>query len=176
VENYLVVCSKCNGTGKDKNSICPKCKGSGKLDWVSNIVGKHLRPVEEIYPDCVLPDGGFDRPSGYQPMLQEFGHILVQVDDQDYQGDSRIFYENNGQYGYLQFGWGSCSGCDALQGCHSVLELNELIEDLCQRILWFDSREDAIKFFETHDWGGDYGHGEEQKEFVGEVIKFLKSI
>lgn len=128
MEEHLVICSRCSGTGKDKSSVCSKCKGSGKLDWVSNVVGKHLRSAKEIYPDCVDSDGNFNNPSGYQLIIEEFGNILVQVDDQDYQGDSRILYENNGQYGYLKFGWGSCSGCDALQGCDSVLELDELIE------------------------------------------------
>ena len=40
-----VICSKCNGTGKDKNSCysnntCTKCLGEGKLDWVSNAMIK----------------------------------------------------------------------------------------------------------------------------------------
>ena len=175
MEEYLVLCSRCGGTGKDKSSICSKCKGSGKLDWVSNVIGKHLRSAKEIYPDCISPDGGFNAPAGYQPILNEFGNILVQVDDDDYQGDSRILYENNGQYGYLQFGWGSCSGCDSLQGCNSVLELDELIESLCMAIKWFDSKQDAIEFFETHDWEGGYDHKEKLKEFVEKVIKFLKT-
>ena len=175
MEDHLVVCSRCDGTGKEKSSVCSKCKGSGKLDWVSNVVGKYLRTAIEIYPNCVSPDGSFNYPSGYQPILNEFGNILVQVDDDNYQGDSRIFYENNGQYGWLQFGWGSCTGCDRLQGCYSILEIDELIQDLCMSIKWFDSKKDALEYFETHDWEGGYDHGKEWKEFMEKVIEFLKS-
>ena len=40
----------------------------------------------------------------YQPMLEEFGEILVQVDEDDYQGDSYLLYKKDNQYGFLVFG------------------------------------------------------------------------
>ena len=175
MNSHLVVCSRCGGTGNFEGSVCSKCFGSGKLDWVSNIVGKRLRSAKEIYPNCVSPDGYFSV-SGYEAMIEEFGKVLVQVDDHDYQGDTRVLYENNGQYGYLIFGWGSCSGCDALQACESVEELDKLIQEICEKITWFDSKQEAIDFFEKHDWEGDYDRGTEQKEFVEKSIKLLKSI
>jgi hypothetical protein len=176
MKNHLVVCNRCGGTGNFGRSICSKCFGSGKLDWVSNVVGKRLRSAIEIYPDCVDKNGNYHEVGGYGAMIEEFGKVLVRVDDDDYQGDTRVLYENNGQYGYLKFGWGSCSGCDALYGCCSVQELDELIKEICQKIMWFDSRQAAIDFFENHDWKGDYDRGEEQKEFVEKSIKLLKSI
>ena len=40
-----VICNKCKGTGKQKNSYypdntCTKCLGKGKLDWVSNAMAE----------------------------------------------------------------------------------------------------------------------------------------
>lgn len=58
-------------------------------------------------------------PSSYQPIMDSFGNIILQVDDNDYQGDSRLLYREDDRIGFLQFGWGSCSGCDSLQACHS---------------------------------------------------------
>ncbi len=120
-------------------------------------------------------DGGYWA-SSYQPMLDSFGDILVQVDDEDYQGDSRVLYYSGGRYGWLQFGWGSCSGCDALQACDSIEEVQELMDDLCGRIQWWGSAKEALDFFKTHDWKGDYSWSrDEQMEFVGKAIAYLEA-
>jgi hypothetical protein len=111
----------------------------------------------------------------YNPMLKEFGEIVVKVDDEDYQGDSRVLYKYGDKYGWLQFGWGSCSGCDALQGCREIEEVQELMDDLKGRIVWFDNKAEASKFFEEHDWSGDYtGRDENQKEFIEKCLEELK--
>jgi len=59
----------------------------------------------------------------YTPLISYFGHIILRVDDTDYQGDSRVLYEEGERYGYLNFGWGSCSGCDSLQACDTASEV-----------------------------------------------------
>lgn len=82
----------------------------------------------------------------YQPMLEEFGEILVQVDEDNYQGDSYLLYKRDNQYGFLIFGWGSCSGCDALQSCDNIDEVQELMDQLYSDIKWFDSLEEVKKY------------------------------
>lgn len=43
-----VICSHCKGTRKEYPSPitrkCSKCFGEGKLDWIENIIGKHIIP------------------------------------------------------------------------------------------------------------------------------------
>lgn len=113
--------------------------------------------------------------SNYNAMLDEFGEILLQVDNKDWSGDSRVLYTDGDKVGYLQFGWGSCSGCDALQGCQNIEEVQGLMDNLCSSIKWFDNAQDALQFFMTHDWEGDYGwHEEKQKEFIKQSIEILK--
>ena len=114
----------------------------------------------------------------YQPILDAFGEILLQVDDADYQGDSRVLYRfDDGTYGYLQFGWGSCSGCDALQACRNYDEVDELIADLYHSIKRFNDSQEALAFFLNHDWEGDYSwHQEEQIRFVNEAVKLLMEL
>ena len=92
----------------------------------------------------------------YQPMLNAFGKIVVQVDDDSYQGDSRILYDNDGRIGHLIFGWGSCSGCDALMGCETIDEVQELCDKLYGDIKWFDNKKEALDWFNKHDWEGDF--------------------
>jgi len=129
--------------------------------------------AKEIYPEAF--EESYCAPYEYQPMLDSFGKILIQVDDDNYTGDSRVLYEGeNGTVGYLLFGWGSCSGCDSLQSCNSFEEVDVLIESLKNQIKWLPVAE-MLEFFKTHDWEGDYTyHRTEQAKFNEEVIKLLE--
>jgi hypothetical protein len=111
----------------------------------------------------------------YQPMLKAFGRIVIQVDDDDYQGDSRVLYLSDEKgYGYLQFGWGSCSGCDALKACNDHNEVAKLMKSLANSIKWAN-RDETLRFFREHDWDGDYSRKEEmQQHFIKQVIEYLE--
>lgn len=122
-----------------------------------------MKKANEIYDNSW---GWWD----YQPMLNEFGSIILQKDEQNYQGDSFLIYEKDGKYGYLTFGWGSCSGCDALQGCNSISEVQELMDRLYSSIEWFDSLDALKEYFEETDWTLQYQYSiPEFKEFLIEV-------
>lgn len=119
----------------------------------------------------------FKTVSNYQPILNSFGNILIQVDDTYYYGDSRVLYQQENKIGYLQFGWGSCSGCDALQSCDSIEEVQSLMDKLRSSIMWFDNPQQALAFFIDHDWDGDYSHlSTEQQNFINQAIDKLKSM
>jgi hypothetical protein len=132
---------------------------------------KMARAAIEIYPE--VNDRDFFCPPGdYYPMLESFGNIVLQVDD-DYQGDSRVLYQDGENFGYLVFGWGSCSGCDALQGCNSIKDLDNLIEGMESGIQW-KSRLEMEEYFKTRDWDNDYhGRSEETKKFVAKALEIL---
>lgn len=106
----------------------------------------------------------------YQPMLEEFGNIILQCDEDNYQGDSYLVYEQNGKYGYLTFGWGSCSGCDALQACLTIDEVQELIDTLYHKIKWFDSLNELKDYFKTKNWVLCYEWS------IAEFREFLKRV
>jgi hypothetical protein len=131
-----------------------------------------MRTAKEIYKDKIDADWFYI--DNYNPMIKEFGDVLVQVDDDDYQGDTRVLYQRDGKIGYLNFGWGSCSGCDALQDCGDIGEVQELMNGLYNHIKWFDDKKQALEWFNTHDWEGDYTwHADEQQEFINECKKVL---
>lgn len=134
-----------------------------------------MKTAKELYPDNF--ESCYDAPSNYDPILESFeGEIVIKVDDYDWQGDSRLLYKyDNGGYGYLLFGWGSCSGCDALQACNSFEQVDELIRELHDDIIRFDTKAEALKYFKEHDWKGDYTtNSEEHAQFVSDVIKYLE--
>ena len=123
-----------------------------------------MKKVNEIYEYDTW--GYYD----YQPMLNEFGTILLQEDDDDYQGDSFLIYKNNDRYGYLNFGWDSCSGCDALQACRTLDDVQELMDLLYAEIQWFDSLEALKEYFANKDWKLCWeGHSEAFRRFYPQV-------
>ncbi len=125
-----------------------------------------MNPINEVYPDKYW--------CSYNPLLESFGYpILLQVDDCDYQGDSRLLFQNGDLRGILIFGWGSCSGCDALQGCDTIDEVAELRDRLHDGIRW-GSVTGTLDYLRTHDWAGDYSNGDgKTAEFVEQAIALL---
>ena len=106
----------------------------------------------------------------YEPMVKELGNILIQVDDSDYQGDSRYIITKDNKFGFLVIGWGSCSGCDALQSCSTFDEIQELFEHIQKDVKWFDSKEELKKYFTEKDWELDFcSHEDERNQFIKQV-------
>jgi hypothetical protein len=129
-----------------------------------------MRKVVELYPES--RDYSWD---DYQPMVEEFGSVILQESDDDYQGSTWVLYQDGERIGWLRFGWGSCSGCDALQACDTIDEVQELMDFLWQSIRWFDTRDEALKFFVEHDWEGDWDYGTDAaRTFVKKSIELLK--
>lgn len=79
----------------------------------------------------------------YDQIVATFGRVLVETSDGDYQGDSLYLITDETRFGILTFGWGSCSGCDALEACSSQSDLDSLQDDLEKSIVWFDNHADA---------------------------------
>lgn len=118
-------------------------------------------------------DDYFFGPCDYQPIIEHFGDVLIQVDDADYQGDTRVLLKGSRGYGILIFGWGSCSGCDSLQACDSYDEIDALINDLDNDIIWFDSLESCQNWVKNRDWELQYSyHCDETKEFIDKVLNY----
>lgn len=112
----------------------------------------------------------------YQPMLDEFGEILIQVDEEAYSGDSFLIYKNDNKYGLLVFGWGSCSGCDALQACDTIDEVQKLMDGLYNDIIWFDSLQE-LKDYLSDDSSEElkwYYYSDTFKEFREKVLNYGK--
>ncbi len=77
----------------------------------------------------------------YSPILNNIkGEIILREENHD-PGYSYILYKKDNKYGYLTFGWGSCSFCDALQACNTYEEIQELMDVLYNSIQWFDDYE-----------------------------------
>lgn len=126
--------------------------------------------AKKLYPNFIK-NGAYD----YMPIVDSFGYAAIKVDEDSYQGDTWILYDNDDKIGYLVFGWGSCSYCDALQGCETIEEVQELCDELENSIVWFDTAEDALEWFIKHDWEGEwFGNIIEGQLFIQEAIDYLR--
>lgn len=86
-----------------------------------------------------------DRPH-YDDIVKTFGEVKASEDQGSYQGDSLYLIEKDGRYGVLTFGWGSCSGCDALEAVYNQADLDSLQDDLERGIKWFDYDYEVLEY------------------------------
>ena len=132
-----------------------------------------MRPIREVYPP---DDTSYFFKYDYTPMLKSFGYeIVVQVDQDSYQGDSLVLYKNEARYGFLTFGWGSCSGCDALQACSSYEEVDDLRNELYNSIVWFNSLQETLSHLRNKDWEVLYLSDGLVKNFMREVEEYART-
>ena len=89
----------------------------------------------------------------YDEVLEELpGRLVSSVDLGDYQGDTLAVFKRRGKYAFLVFGWGSCSGCDALYGCNDWEDFCELRESLVGSMRWFPNLKGLQTYFKAKDW------------------------
>ena len=103
----------------------------------------------------------------YDDLIQHFGYeVVLEEDLGDYQGDTLVLFRDQGEWGYLCFGWGSCSGCDSLQACESIQDYVDLFSHLFNSIQWFEGPRPALHWMCGHDWRSDYHGGENSKFYT----------
>lgn len=118
----------------------------------------------------------------YRELVESLGHdVLVEVTDSDYQGDSRFLLRAKAgdgagvRFGYLKFGWGSCSGCDSLEAARTVADLASLSDELESGISWFDGPAAALKFLRERDWEATEWGVKQCLKFAGEATAALEA-
>lgn len=110
----------------------------------------------------------------YKDIVAKFGAVLVEHSAGSYQGDSFFVIRDGCRLGVLIFGWGSCSGCDALQACSSLDELQKLCDSLESSIVWVDTLEGMLRWREDRNEANDFWmRDDEGREFVVKVDAFL---
>ena len=130
----------------------------------------------ELYPPN--EDGGYALIDDYTPMLECFGTIILRKDEEGYSGDTFALIENAGQFGFLSFQWGSCCVCDALQACSTYEDLDKLLDELRDKIVWKRSVHDMLAFLFFRDWEGqvDFWGEDLLLEFLCDAVPLLKAM
>lgn len=132
-----------------------------------------LEAAKRAYPG--KDNWGYSDLYDYEPLLKTLGEIVVQVDDDEYQGDSYLVLRDGERFGYLIFGWGSCSGCDWLQDCNSYEDVAELHADLVSKIHWEPSSAELRKWMIERDWSLQHdSYGSRFDEFLPKALAALE--
>lgn len=114
--------------------------------------------------------------SDYLEMIAPLGvTTLVSETLGSYQGDIVALVQEDVNYsderfGFVSIGYGSCSGCDALEAAQSAAELAGIAKQTVDSIRWFDSLDEAKAFIASDDqllqW---HGHEAEWPTFQAAV-------
>lgn len=120
----------------------------------------------------VDPEWGWivNRPT-YHQIVETFGEILIEEKEVDYQGDSLYLIKRGHRYGVLTFGWGSCSGCDALEACDDQEDINHLQNDLERGIKWFDFLYEVTEYLLDGGLKDSYLNDQLVLNFGAQVVK-----
>lgn len=104
-------------------------------------------------------------PDDYGSLIESAGlTIEARWDQNDWQGETFMVVrpkdDLSGKVGLLNYGWGSCSGCDPFQGAvdfrgdneASAKNLEELRAGLINAITWFPSPAELLAAIESPDY------------------------
>lgn len=87
-----------------------------------------------------------------------------------YQGDWFMIGRNEDTFYFFSMGYGSCSGCDWLQGCDTREEMEKLLEDILATPTF--SKENILKHVKKFDW--PYYYDEEAHNEL--ALKAIKAV
>jgi hypothetical protein len=123
----------------------------------------------------------YDACTTYEHIVTSWGYRIIDSSTFGmFQGDQVYLLESGSQVGFVVIGYGSCSGCDALQAIHMfnvepaniVEQVNSLSDDLRSNIKWFDSLDDMASIVNDKDYHTNYWYWHEPdiKEYILENI------
>lgn len=98
---------------------------------------------------------------GYRDLLALMGEPVVVEQVGSYQGDYLVLFKGHGDlWGFLTFGYGSCSGCDALEACSDPADLEALYTRLRDSVKW-ESKDAMREYVANKDYRGEFYGGYE---------------
>lgn len=121
----------------------------------------------------------------YEAIVKGWGYDIVAEETfGDYQGDLVFLLADNSRFGWCVIGYGSCSGCDALEAAMGYSweeenngwtdEVIQLANGLYNEVRWFDTAAELAAWLEPNEdapqW---YWYEKEYKEFA---IKIRESL
>jgi hypothetical protein len=114
----------------------------------------------------------YSAPMSYDEIVATQGEIIKDWIIGSWQGDYVYLLKSGDKYAFTVIGYGSCSGCDALEGCESDEEFNELKEDIVNSIVW-GTKQDVLDYVTNQEANRWYFHEEDWVEIRKEIMEIL---
>lgn len=113
-------------------------------------------------------------PPTYGEGLKSLGfEILEWVTFGSYQGDYAVILKKDETLGFVVIGYGSCSGCDALEACDSDKEYRELLQSVIQNIHWGTQEELLSKINDEYNDNNWYRYDDDFSQNKSKLIEAL---
>lgn len=110
----------------------------------------------------------------YDKIIGPWGYTVVaEWDEDDYQGNSIVVFQDGDKFGLLEYSWGSCSGCDALEACGGEADEAKLSEEMKGQIKWFGSAAAIVSTLQQSVDPNGYG-SDRDTSGVPKIIEALK--
>lgn len=102
--------------------------------------------------------------AGYQELiLLGVDEIVESADFGSYQGDSYVLARRGEEWGFLTYGWGSCSGCDSYEACRNVQDLCDLAIELRNGFHWESTPYELLVWLMSRDWATLWSYHQEEE-------------
>ena len=114
-------------------------------------------PVKSDSYDC----RSFERLEwvGYLDLVEAAGLMVLESESVgSYQGEEYVLVRDleSTKFGVLNYGYGSCSGCDLLEAAKSVKDLEDIRDGFRNAVELFDSPKDLLARIEDPKWIDDF--------------------
>ena len=114
----------------------------------------------------------YSPPMSYDGIVETQGEIIKDWTLGHYQGDYVYLLKNGDKYAFTVIGYGSCSGCDALEGCGNDEEFNELKDAIVSGIVW-GTKQDVYDYVNNQEANRWYFHEEDWVDIRKEILDLL---
>lgn len=115
----------------------------------------------------------YQAPMSYDEIVATQGEIIKDWVFGSYQGDYIYLLKKDNEYALVVIGYGSCSGCDALEACGNDEEFEELKQDIIKSIVWV-TQEDILNDLNDEELNRWYFHEKEWEDVKAQIIGILK--
>lgn len=114
----------------------------------------------------------YQAPMSYDEIVATQGEILKDWVIGSYQGDYVYLVKKDDKYAFTVIGYGSCSGCDALEACGNDEEFNALKEDIVSGIVW-GTKQDVYDYVSNQEANRWYFHEEDWVGIRKDILEIL---
>ena len=134
-------------------------------------------PIQEDFPDAQTPYS-FQCPS-YEQLVASLGlETLLREADDGYSGSTYMIVRepDTDRVGFLTFSWGSCSGCDDVEGANTYEDAENIRAGLRDEINWAESRAALRAWIDTAAWDDAHRWGDAGAVFKAKALEMLPAI
>lgn len=140
-------------------------------DANSSVPAFTLDDMIRMFP-TTTSDGYSYTDFSYDPIFDALGEVVCSYRDKDYQGETTLVIRNKttGLFAIHTYSWGSCSGCDFMQGCSSHAAVLKYANEAAASLEWIDLESLRARALELSSMKDDLDYPMHHENASGKAI------